>query len=319
MLQRALTDFGADESFAEATKKVRTHYGVDVAVSTTRLTVEKHARAMEKKEEKYLNKNPQPAANTIIGQTDGSMIPVIEQKDSFAKESTDKRKNNDHKWKEVRLALARAQGSVSSVYAASTGSTDEAGKQLSLVVKHAGESETTKIHCLGDGALWIAEQTEKQFGTKAKYLLDYYHASQYLAEAASCLQPESSKQFLHQQQNRLKQNQTQAVLNDLQQDCKGRCESKEKCLALKCYNYLIKRLNQLDYKSAIEAGLPIGSGEIESSHRSIIQKRLKIPGAWWRIQNAMSMLSLRIIRANGFWEDYWNEAQSLGEEALSLS
>jgi hypothetical protein len=29
---------------------------------------------------------------------------------------------------------------------------------------------------------------------------------------------------------------------------------------------------------------PIGSGEIESTHRYIVQQRLKLPGAWWRTQ-----------------------------------
>jgi len=34
-----------------------------------------------------------------------------------------------------------------------------------------------------------------------------------------------------------------------------------------CYRYLSNRKEQLDYKGAIEKGLPIGSGEIESAHR----------------------------------------------------
>ncbi len=37
-----------------------------------------------------------------------------------------------------------------------------------------------------------------------------------------------------------------------------------------CHRYLSNRTGQLDYKGAIEKGLPIGSGEIESVHRYII-------------------------------------------------
>ena len=47
-----------------------------------------------------------------------------------------------------------------------------------------------------------------------------------------------------------------------------------------CHRYLSNRTDQLDYKNAIEKGLPIGSGEIESAHRYVIQKRLKLSGAW---------------------------------------
>lgn len=46
----------------------------------------------------------------------------------------------------------------------------------------------------------------------------------------------------------------------------------------KCFRHLANRLDQLDYKAAIETGLPIGSGEIESSHRHVIQERFKTQG-----------------------------------------
>ena len=52
--------------------------------------------------------------------------------------------------------------------------------------------------------------------------------------------------------------------------------------------------------------LPIGSGKVESTHRSLIQRRLKIPGAWWLRENAHAMANLRTLRANGGWELLWN-------------
>ncbi|MFZ1831048.1 MAG: ISKra4 family transposase, partial [Candidatus Competibacteraceae bacterium] len=50
---------------------------------------------------------------------------------------------------------------------------------------------------------------------------------------------------------------------------------------------------------------PIGSGEIESAHRYIIQERLKLPGAWWSPEHIETMLALRLNRANREWETYW--------------
>jgi len=52
------------------------------------------------------------------------------------------------------------------------------------------------------------------------------------------------------------------------------------------------------WKSALANNLPIGSGEIESAHRYIVQKRLKLPGSWWCAANAEHMLALRLNRAN---------------------
>ena len=72
-----------------------------------------------------------------------------------------------------------------------------------------------------------------------------------------------------------------------------------------CYRYISNRPGQFDYRSALEAGLPIGSGEVESGHRYVIQDRLKIAGAWWKQDNAEKMLALRVVRANNDWEAYW--------------
>jgi hypothetical protein len=44
---------------------------------------------------------------------------------------------------------------------------------------------------------------------------------------------------------------------------------------------------------------PIGSGEIESAHRYVAQKLLKLSGAWWTVKNAERMIALRIMRLNG--------------------
>jgi hypothetical protein len=69
----------------------------------------------------------------------------------------------------------------------------------------------------------------------------------------------------------------------------------------------------LDYKNAIEKGFPIGSGEIESAHRYVIQKRLKLAGAWWKTENIQPMLTLRIVRANGEWNGYWKNVPEATE------
>src|SRR5205085_6172238 len=72
-----------------------------------------------------------------------------------------------------------------------------------------------------------------------------------------------------------------------------------------CWRYLSNRLNYLDYQGALAADLPIGSGEVESGNRSVIQARLKRSGAWWKEGNAEGMLALRTLRASGQWESYW--------------
>lgn len=45
----------------------------------------------------------------------------------------------------------------------------------------------------------------------------------------------------------------------------------------------------------------IGSGAIESAHRTIIQKRLKQSGQRWSFKGAQNVLNLRVIKGSGQW------------------
>jgi hypothetical protein len=308
LLQKILTDFGAEVSFENSVKRIEDLFGVTVAKSTTRLDVEKHAQNILELSEKYSvakNKYEEPV---LIGQMDGGMVPIVQKKE-VQLQREDQRKNKIFEWKEARLALAHAKGSRSLVYAGTIGSIEEAGTELARAIKKAGGGDNSMIHAVGDGAPWIADQVDRLYGARAVYLLDFFHVSQYLSEASTCCQPEMEKQWFHKQQELLKNSDIQIVLSNLKNHIDQKCQLNDKCLALKCYNYLIKRTHQLDYKAALDAGLPIGSGKIESGHRSVVQKRLKITGAWWTISNAKKMIALRILRANEQWTQYWNDLQ----------
>jgi len=68
--------------------------------------------------------------------------------------------------------------------------------------------------------------------------------------------------------------------------------------------YLTRFADAVDYEKARASGYPTGSGEIESAHRYIPQKRLKIPGAGWAPATINPMLALRVMRENDWWESF---------------
>jgi len=78
------------------------------------------------------------------------------------------------------------------------------------------------------------------------------------------------------------------------------------------HRHLTSHPGQFNDQDALVAGLPTGSGEIESAHRYVIQDRLKRAGAWWKLKNAKHMVALRACRANQEWDRYW---QSRGQQA----
>ena len=60
-----------------------------------------------------------------------------------------------------------------------------------------------------------------------------------------------------------------------------------------CIRYIKNRPGQFHYPEAKAKELPLGSGKVQSTHKSLIQRRLKTSGAWWLKENANAMPNLR--------------------------
>jgi hypothetical protein len=303
-LQRAVVDFGADVPFAQAAQKLREHYGVALSASTIRQITEHHARVVETHRGAGGGWPSGPGVATVIAEADGGMVPLVE----VAADSADRRRGKRLLWKEAKICLAHAQGSATAVYGGTLrGGIEEAGQRLLACALAAGLGTNSRVHALGDGANWIAEQVAEHFGSQGSYLVDFYHVCDYLAAAAKSCAPADPHAWLERQKERLKANRSAAVLGDRLPALEPAEVPAADAPVRACHRYLSNRSVQLDYRGAIAQGLPIGSGEIESAHRYLVQQRLKRPGAWWTPDNAEAMLALRIARANGHWSAYWND------------
>jgi len=298
-LQRVVTDFGADVAFGQVVGKLREHYGVMLAPETIRSIVEGHAQTMFEQqtfEEEWPNTTGEPL---LVAQVDGGMVPIVVVDEAQA----DRRRGKRLEWKEAKLTLAHALGRTTLHYGATLqGGVDEAGRWLLECAHRAGLGVNTLVHALGDGAYWISDQVEQRFGKQGRFTVDFYHVSDYLAAAAKVCSADPQA-WLRAQQQHLKHNRLEAVLAALTPHLES--EDLTDAPVRACHRYLENRTDQLDYQGALAQGLPIGSGEIESAHRYIVQQRLKRSGAWWTLDNAEHMLALRLNRANGLWEQYW--------------
>jgi hypothetical protein len=301
-LQRALTDFGADESFVGASKKAREHYGIELPASGVRQHTLAHAKAIGGVELAA----PKQPVKSLITQMDGCMLPIVKPTSEVG---VDRRKGKELFWREARLCCARSKDVVDCVYGATFGSVNIAGLLWRQTACMAGLGPQTHIHGLGDGSPWIVSTFQEQFGSgqeaKATYTIDFHHVSDYLAAAALAVAPERNKDWLHEQQGHLLQSEVERVLNALETNLEN-AEQKEAPVR-SAHGYISERKEYMDYAAAKAAELPIGSGEVESGHRHVLQKRLKIAGAWWLEPNAEAMLQLRTARANKLWDKYWSQ------------
>ena len=303
-----VSDFGADVPFAQVMDKLVEHYGIVLAESTIRRVTLGHAQRIHQRSAGRPQGLPDKLTgrHTLIAEIDGSMVPTVRASEQPV---TDRRKGKSTQWEEARLSLAHVQGSREDVYYAATlqGDVDVAGKQLRACAKRAGLDVNQRVHALGDGAPWIAQQVKERFGKQGGYLLDFYHVCEYLAAAAPAIEAEPAAQgrWLEQQRQRLKTGDIDGVLRVLQAHQEDAQTVDADAPVRRCWRYLSTRQEQLDYRGAIAQGLPIGSGEIESAHRYVIQARLKRPGCWWNAANAEHMLALRVNRANREWDAHW--------------
>ena len=283
-------------------EKLKEHYGITVPVSAAATLTYRHAHGLTATDVQPMA--PYPPTAVLITEADGSMIPVVQCGGAGPEPGNDKRTQRDVAWKEARLSLVRKPDEVTPVFAVTLGDAQTCGRQLKALAISAGLTRATHVHALGDGAPWIADQIEQQFGAQGRYLIDFYHLCDYLAAAAPVCAPGNPAPWLDTQKTRMRCGDLAAVMSDLNHHLESESESGDTPVR-DAYRYIANRPGQFDYPAAIADQLPIGSGEVESAHRYIIQKRLKLPGAWWTTSNAQAMLNLRCLRANQRWNDYW--------------
>ena len=318
-MQRAITDFGADISFARALEKMREHYGIVVSASTVATITTRHAHAMPP-DDTMPTSRPTSRALTLIAEVDGSMIPLVEtgaDADTGTERNTgtnpdnpgrvDLRKTRRLSWKEAKLSLVKRSDEVDPVFAITLEDVTTAGTLLKQLAVATGLNGKSRVHALGDGAPWIVEQVERQFGAQGHYLVDFYHLCDYLGAASKVCDKEHPEAWMTLQKERMKTGQSSEVMAALKPFLEADEAPSEAAPVRQCYRYLANRPGQFNYREALAANLPIGSGEVESAHRYVIQERLKLPGAWWKKNNAQAMLNLRVLRANQQWENYWHK------------
>lgn len=289
-----MTDFGIEESFHQAVHRMKEHHGVEVNVSAVRNITEKHAgRATE-----LLASAPpiDQKSKQMILEMDGEMVPLVEYKDS-----PDQRKTKTNSWGELRVSAVQNHHEASWKYASSFNSPDELGDRTKIVMNAIGFSEKTLVHGVGDGAKWIYEQGERIAGSNFSYTIDQPHLCEYFTKAVAAWQ-ENTQEEVRRLKKLADEGKIENVVEELQNRQKGYPNhgGLESCL-----RYIKNRPGQFEYEKIRKKELPVGSGKVESTHRSLMQKRLKKPGTWWLKVNADKMADLRTLRANGKWHLLW--------------
>lgn len=188
-------------------------------------------------------------------------------------------------------------------YSASLAEAAPFGNQLRVEAARRGGEQAEEVIVIADGAHWIWKLAEEHF-PQATQIVDWYHASQYLYQAASAIYGEGTAAALgwaRQQLDELWQGRVEAVLEALEP--KGGDEGAVDA----AISYYRTHRARLDYPSYRARGLQIGSGTIESSCKQLVSARLKQAGMIWSEAGAEAVVAVRAWLKS----ERWAEAMAL--------
>ena len=184
-----------------------------------------------------------------------------------------------------------------SKYVAHLEKSHDFGKRLQSAIDGYGELNPRLVF-LSDGAAWIREWIADHYPLSIT-ILDFYHAMEHLyqfKEQAFTGSSPAKQAWCDRQKALLLESDVEAVLQNI---AATNAKEVDKKKLLTYYQNNKKRMRYKQYQR-IGCGI-IGSGAIESAHRTVIQKRMKLSEQRWSYKGAEKMLQLRVTAMNGLW------------------
>jgi hypothetical protein len=313
-VQRALVDFGSEKSFARAAMSFEEHYGWQVGRTTLRnQTLQAAQEAASYLDERLLQGTRTyeqaalfpPRVPTLLMGLDGCEIRTgvyMKAAEAGMSDRPAHQRVRVENWRDVRTGLARPLHADERLYVCRMDSYDEVLEQLFGVACLQGMTPRTQVVVPGDGAKGLREAVVTVF-PGAQYILDHPHLKSHFYDTANTLGLEDPErhQWVKGYMDQLWACEIDEVLSSLQQQQEQAPNERRRQLI----DHLWRFEDSVDYGAYHACGWPLGSGEVESAHRYIPQERLKIAGACWNPDNVNPMLALRVVRANHWWDEFW--------------
>lgn len=294
-LQENVCFIGQKETFEEGSETLQKLMGIDISNKQIQRISEHYGQCLEEViEGQVKGDNPhdifkQSTSQPIYAMNDGSMIFTREEK-----------------WKEIKLGrVFNAQDNLAitenrnwikeSKYCAYLGDYKTFLERFELLLYGYLD-----IVFIADGARWFWDWASIYYPDMIQ-ILDYYHCKEYLCEFAKLVfkDKQQREQWIKQQEELLFCDKADEVILNI----KNFIGLNKEAFAFqqKIITYYENNRTRMFYGTYKEKGLLIGSGPIESAHRNIIQKRLKLSGQRWGKKGAQQIATLRVVRKSNEW------------------
>ncbi len=194
------------------------------------------------------------------------------------------------------------------------GPVDDFQPRLWLTAVKEGILSADTVVWLSDGGRGFWRVYADQFAFYACGVLDFYHASQHLWNAARAWmdgRTTQARDWFTAARHKLRHGAAHEVLDDLRQaSCTPTLSADVRKTLENVVAYLETHRDHIDYEGYKEMGLPIGSGMVESVCKWLIQQRFKCVGMRWSEDGFNHLLHLRLAWVNGTFDDLFEPSAS---------
>ncbi len=176
-------------------------------------------------------------------------------------------------------------------------------------VQRRGVEHARRVAAVMDGAVWLQGFVDLHC-PEAIRILDFPHAVEYIHAIEETQGPDGrllSEAAVSHLAHALKHASPTEVLDALRPLVAAHPDLPELSTQVA---YLEKRRAQLEYAQFQAAGLPIGSGSVESAHRVVVEARLNGAGMRWAREHVNPMLALRNAVCNDRWDEVWEQIET---------
>ena len=173
-----------------------------------------------------------------------------------------------------------------------------------------GAAYADVVEFIADGADWIWQRVERLRtlaeipAAKLVEVLDFYHASQYLSETiATCRHlPKAQRQALYKRLRHALRHQADGV--EVVMEALRTLATKQRGKAItRALSYMAAHAHRMRYVTLEAHKLSIGSGQVESAVRRVINLRFKAPGSFWTETTVSGLMHLRAAFKAGRWDE----------------
>jgi len=312
-----------DGSYDEAEDTLQVYAGLRVPASQIKRMVQNVgpdiAQWSRKREESRCEKVP-----TLYISYDGTGVPMRKSETQGRK---GKQADGSAATREVKLGSVFTSTAVdqennpirdsgSTTYVASFDKAEKFGSLMRNEAMLRGMGEAERLAVLGDGAHWIWNLARINF-PQAIQILDFYHACEHLSVLANALFPANEKEVAKRVRKWTKWLEKDKVLHIVDEARKNLPHHGPRRDAADTeIGYFKGNAHRMMYGSFRKDQFFIGSGVVEAGCKTVVGKRAKQSGMFWKISGAQNILDIRCSVSSNTYDLYWKARRQKQIEAL---